>query len=767
MKCSACGRHMLGVSAVLAAILGIAACGGGRGTTNTPQTTNSSPTADAGPDLTVNPSSTVTLGGRGTDDDGTIESYDWTQLSGPTVELAGANTSVATFEAPERPGNSIVLLEFSLAVTDNEGAISTDRVTITIRRPGFGPTVSAGSDRVALAGRTVILTGVAEGSIIRSYLWEQVSGTPVTLDSLGDASSADMQRMAIHLLPYRFYTAARFTVPDGAGQGEVLVFRLTAGDWDGATTSDEVQVTVQDMEDFVEVSGRITFDYVPVQRNGLQYSATEARPVRGVTLQVWDDEAERIVDVTATDDDGNYTAYAPRNAAAMVRARAEIQGGGLWDVQVVDYDGGLPGRCFDLPEYALYAMDSTPFPTTDHAVVTDLHAPSGWTGSAYADERVAAPFAILDTLYDAMQLVLSNEDVDFPTLHVYWSPDSSSAFFRPCGPSRVIGLRGIENSDTDEYDRSVIFHEWGHYLLNVFSRDVSPGGAHAIDEHLDMTTAFDEGFASALQAAVDETEYYINSLGPQQGRTSSVSLESREFRNPGWFNEGSIFAILYDLIDPINDDDAALGFAPIVDVVVHDLPEMRSLTSIFSFIARLKNRYPEHTASIDSVVRSESIESIVDEWGSTETNAGYPLHSDILPVYAQATVNGGSVNVCSVTDFGSVFTPMANKLGIYRYIRFVVQSEGDYVAVATLSSAPAESVVTPAVSVKTGGRWGSGNTTSCAANQHDNCTVRTHMDMEVGDQVIAVWDYENQGAAGLDLSGNTGRKCFDVEIISQ
>ena len=225
----------------------------------------------------------------------------------------------------------------------------------------------------------------------------------------------------------------------------------------------------------------------------------------------------------------------------------------------------------------------------------------------------------------------------------------------------------------------------------------------------------------------------------------------------------------YDLIDPVNDDEAALGFGPILDVVVNDLPEMRSLTSIFSFIAKLKNRYPDHAASIDSVVRSQSIEPIVDEWGSTETNAGYPPHSDILPVYAQVTIDGGAVNVCSVTDFAShFFAPWANKLGIHRYIRFSVQSEGDYLAIATLSSAPAGSVIKPAVSQYTSGRWGFGNSSSCAADEHDNCMVRTYIpDMEMGDHLIGVWDYENRFAEGIDVSGNTGRKCFDVEIISQ
>ena len=35
----------------------------------------------------------------------------------------------------------------------------------------------------------------------------------------------------------------------------------------------------------------------------------------------------------------------------------------------------------------------------------DLHAASGWGGSSYTSARDAAPFAILDTVYDAMQFV--------------------------------------------------------------------------------------------------------------------------------------------------------------------------------------------------------------------------------------------------------------------------------------------------------------------------------------------------------------------------
>ena len=65
--------------------------GGGTGG-GTGSTTNNPPTANAGNDQTVTEldaslnSTVVTLSGSGTDTDGTISSYSWTQISGPAVK---------------------------------------------------------------------------------------------------------------------------------------------------------------------------------------------------------------------------------------------------------------------------------------------------------------------------------------------------------------------------------------------------------------------------------------------------------------------------------------------------------------------------------------------------------------------------------------------------------------------------------------------------------------------------------------------------------
>lgn len=93
-------------------------------------TGNALPTANAGPDQTVEPWSTVTLSGSGTDTDGTIAAYSWTQTSGTAVTLTGATTATPTF-IPQGSLSTATYV-FALTVTDNLGGTATDSVAITV-----------------------------------------------------------------------------------------------------------------------------------------------------------------------------------------------------------------------------------------------------------------------------------------------------------------------------------------------------------------------------------------------------------------------------------------------------------------------------------------------------------------------------------------------------------------------------------------------------------------------------------------------------------
>lgn len=101
-------------------------------------TTEGSPSADAGPDkVVVTPSNAVALFGSGTDSDGTITNYAWSQVAGPTsATLAGAASSTLTAL------NLVVgQYEFQLQVTDNDGNTATDTALVNVVEAGT-PVVS-------------------------------------------------------------------------------------------------------------------------------------------------------------------------------------------------------------------------------------------------------------------------------------------------------------------------------------------------------------------------------------------------------------------------------------------------------------------------------------------------------------------------------------------------------------------------------------------------------------------------------------------------
>ncbi len=94
---------------------------------------NVAPTANAGLAQAVSSRARVTLDGSNSYDvDGTIVSYAWTQASGPTVSLQGANTAQAQFRAPKVRSYPVVALTFQLTVTDDDGATGSSEVTVTV-----------------------------------------------------------------------------------------------------------------------------------------------------------------------------------------------------------------------------------------------------------------------------------------------------------------------------------------------------------------------------------------------------------------------------------------------------------------------------------------------------------------------------------------------------------------------------------------------------------------------------------------------------------
>ena len=164
-------------------------------------------TARAGSDQTARPGDTVTLdGSASTDPGGPIASYYWQQTSGTTVTLSNTNVVSPTFTAP----NASDTLTFRLTVTNGSGETASDTVSIIMLPPlNLPPITNAGSDQVVTQGSLVILDGSGssdpDGSI-SAYMWEQISGTSVTLSGANTVSASFTALATTNVLTFRLWT---------------------------------------------------------------------------------------------------------------------------------------------------------------------------------------------------------------------------------------------------------------------------------------------------------------------------------------------------------------------------------------------------------------------------------------------------------------------------------------------------------------------------------------------------------------------------------
>lgn len=481
------------------------------------------------------------------------------------------------------------------------------------------------------------------------------------------------------------------------------------------------------------LSGNVSYDDVPSTNGGLDYGATASKPVRGAGVDVINVADGTVLASTTTDDNGSYSTQAPSQTIVTVRVRAQLARSGSgpnWDVTVRD----------NTQSNALYSMESPAF-STGNGATRDLHATSGWGGSSYTGTRIAGPFAILDTVYTAMNKVLTvAPSASFPSLRVFWSvrnvpaagADSAgqigTSSFRASQSGAAIYVLGADGVDTDEYDDSVIAHEWGHYYQNAFSRDDSPGGSHDIEELLDQRLAFSEGWGNAWSGIALGRRNYTDSVGPAQGRGVSMDLGAGAMAPQGWFREASVQSVLWNL-------DNRFGFAGIHAAMTGGLRTTPTVTTIHAFAAAYANAQPAAQADLSALLSAQGISAHLDDpWAMTETNTqGVP---GTPPIYRPVGV--GVVPGCvTVTNQNGA----DNKLGSFAYLRVTVPNARAYQITV---SGPQGS--DPDFDVYAGGRLAA----SIGLGTSESATVS----LPAGEVVLAVNDANNS-------SSNT---CLQVSI---
>ena len=275
------------------------------------------------------------------------------------------------------------------------------------------------------------------------------------------------------------------------------------------------------------ISGKVTYERVFFDAGGvgLDYSTRQNLPARGIRVDLVDAQGN-IFSTVQSDAQGNYSFTLDADQAGDYRVLANARLA-VADIRVTDNTSGN----------SLYQLQGGLLPSGTQSSVRNLNASIGWGTEAFLTDRAAAPFAILDTVYQGIQRLEAGTGGAFsgtslPDTELRWSVnnrptpgertqedlvngDIGSSFYS--SGLGVIYLLGAANNDTEEFDQHVIMHEWIHYLQNALSRSDSMGGNHSFSNRLDLRLAFAEGMATGLAAILLDDPLYRDSSGNNQG----------------------------------------------------------------------------------------------------------------------------------------------------------------------------------------------------------------------------------------------------------
>jgi hypothetical protein len=374
------------------------------------------------------------------------------------------------------------------------------------------------------------------------------------------------------------------------------------------------------------ISGLVTYDFVPAVATGagLNFAGSVQRPVRNAILGVVNGTTALVTGTT--DESGHYsltfTPPASGTPQLVVLASASTP-------SIIVQDNTSGGAAYAIGT-ALGSSDSI-----------NLRATHGWTGSSYnSSARLAAPFAVLDSMYTAAKAFMAVRPVVFPQLKVNWSPNNvpeggdkalgkiGTSHFDPS--TNQIFILGKEGADTDEFDNHVIVHEWGHYFENNLSRSDSIGGSHGGGDVLDPRLAFGEGYGTALAAILLADPLYVdtgwNAGNPVIFNSFNAETErtpTSDDPKPGPFSEHTIIRLLYDIYDGGSNeafDQVGVGLGTIYDVLVGPEKTTDALTTIGSFIYGLKAQPGVSVSAVNTLLAHYSIGPISSQWGDGDPN---------------------------------------------------------------------------------------------------------------------------------------------------
>jgi pre-peptidase len=445
----------------------------------------------------------------------------------------------------------------------------------------------------------------------------------------------------------------------------------------GAQESEDSRILVMDMGGTLTevLSGSATYQKLDVTDIGLDTEHPTLRPIRNARVEVY--EAGRVISVSRTDSNGEFAVPVPPDTTVVVRVVSRLRS---VDLKVEDNTNGSQ----------FYYILSPDINTRDHPSAVPLTDRT----------RKSGAFNILEQVQRANDFVRASDPQFLPfPFTIFWSERNQRSF----GPTNIkdglVGttffsftsstayILGDRNTDSDEYDDSVLIHEYAHMLAAKFSRDDSIGGAHRLGDNLDPRVAWSEGWANFFSAAVRSDSVYRDSSGPNGVNVLRFDLEDNYPPGSwtGYGSETSVQALLWDFYDDKNEpgDLAQFDFSQMWAAFT-DL-DSNHFVYMQNFLDHLVARNPSASDSIQRMAQSQAIDfqpgeipsvtnpfpsfiamnsvrsGELDSFSTRRTNLAQSSHFFIF------TTNGGLLGIQLTVAPGTIGNPSSNDLDLYLY----------------------------------------------------------------------------------------------------
>ncbi len=533
--------------------------------------------------------------------------------------------------------------------SNNNPSSQADRITITPSTT----TLVAGEETAQLTATLTLSTGDAAQNVL--FAWQSDDPDTISVNSDG-------------LVTAKQVGVAMITATSGGVSGSATI-------WAKSPNPGAASLTL---------SGNARYEDRLYDSNGFTGTLLE-KPIRNVVVEVVAIDGLKTLGTSATDENGDYHLTVDNSGnSAGVYLKVYSKTGTAENAKIEIKDNVLNKEVLWFISSGIDDSGGDPLSITQDVTAT-------------VSSRIGGAFNILDVIMDASRVVQNVDPCPSsqypgcvpPLITVYWEPGSTKGSFYDDSVD-AISLLGDDSAggDTDEYDDSVIVHEYGHFIVSKFLRDDSLGGDHSLTESdQDIRLSWSEGWATFFAIAVLNREDYVDTV--PEGIFISVNLE--DYTVPGFqtfssfikytTSEIAVSGLLWDLYDPVDlveNDSVDLSFSDIFKISA-SFPTQKPTTMETFWTQFVQDRSTGDQTAFQTLLQERQIKLFADAAEGSEpaisSGTTYTLYRDPtvsldpvddVDVFTFNVVSGESytVETLNLTNGTDTFLTIKNASGL-------------------------------------------------------------------------------------------------------